>query len=517
MKMEKPVPKSPKATKPAKTAEYKPDLSYLKSWSTNKNIKKSVEELEAKLIEIYTEIKDEHGTDWDEEKCWTKARQRLYATFKSSMKSTNAPWKVKLDCIQPAFDFGNSHYLKNLAAFDKNPQNALSKGLVRKHFDAVGKKQVVEPLEERKLNDFGKPRKGYGKPLKEHNWIQTVIALAIPTGKLQAQDWNALKVSYITISGDQADPTSDKYISNVETGQWYDAELTNKTPADNDETYLLNATKLTKFKLSENIEISNEDLPSYYDGFFVPIAEIEEYHDSYAEPAKKPDGSPDDNKTMSKRLCMTKGQVIDIVLGEEGNNHRIVLDDESIGFSEDDYQESINCWFGGEINFGKFSEIYVFGTTQKQRKKDLATGEFVEDWNLPTINVGGIIVTDLVEPEIDEEEAGDAEEESEEESEEDVEVEEPDINQTEEETTEEEATEEVEEKPVPKPTPKPVSKIKPKEEKKEDVDEGKTKILPKKASKKSSKPKVKPQIEESEEESEEETVDAKDLVESDEW
>jgi hypothetical protein len=289
-----------------------------------------------------------------------------------------------------------------------------------------------------------------------------------------------LKVCNITVSGKQADPNDPKYISAVETGKWYNADLTNKTDPTEKEVYNLNVTTQTKFELDENgIEIGLDDLPSYYDGFYVPLAEIEEYHDAYAEPAKDKSGKVDDNKTVSRRICMTKGQVIDIVPGEDGNSSRIVLDDENIGFSEGDYQESVSCFYNGEITFGKFSEIYVWGDTTKQRKKDFATDEYLEDWNLPTINIKGITIIDLVQPEIDNEEGGDVEEEIEE-SDESV-----DIN--EEDKVEEEVVE-----------PEPM----------------------KKAPKKSSGKKVtsKPVVEKSNEvEESEDKPDPKDLVNSTEW
>ena len=160
----------------------------------------------------------------------------------------------------------------------------------------------------------------------------------------------------------------------------------------------------------------------------VPLGELQEYHDNFKEI------SDNGKKEICKRLCVTTGQVIDIVPSDSDNSHRMTIDDESLGFGSEDDEEildSITCWVDNkyQFEFGRQSRIMVFGSTSAGLKKDLATNEFTDEFAAPSIGVQGIVVLELVEPEDIEDESGGTEDEPEVEGTVDIEAEEPSIEE----------------------------------------------------------------------------------------
>jgi hypothetical protein len=479
---EKPAKKSlPKAKE--ESDEYTPDLSFLPIWA--KKAKTSVEKLEKTLKDTVADIKSVHK-DWAEDKIWDKARQRVYATFKGDMKSSASEWYIRVDSPGDAFDYGNAEYQKHKDAYEKNPANALKKKMVKVQTDATGKKRQIIPTDsnEKLKYDKTKANPNFGKPIAEHAWIRSIWGLGIPSEKQEKDDWKFLKPSLITVSKGQADPESKAYL-NFEMGKWYKVKLTNKTAKDNTEYWDLGTSaSVSKIEEIDGFDIKIEDIPEYYEGFYASLGELNEYHDTYAEPDKnKPD-----EKTVSRRLVVTKGTVSSIVESEDGkSNTKIEIDDESLGFQEN--PESVVCWFPAsrEIPFGKLSEVYIFGDTTRTLKKDLATNELTDEWGLTSISMKGFIVIDLVEPEVEDEEAGNDDDEVEEDEEEITldpdEEEKEDEEESDNETAEDEEdakadaeetedeTEELEEKKEVKKTSSKKGKTTKKEEVKEEPEE----------------------------------------------
>jgi hypothetical protein len=437
------------------------DLSYLQEWAKNKNVKKSAEELEIRIREIFKEIKTAKPSMGNDE-AWGKARTRLYAELKSDMKSPAASWLIRVDWMSDAFDYGYPKYMKQIDIYNKNPDFAKKNGIVRVETDKTGLKKRVVPLDSNENTRSGKANRNKGKPLPEHEWIQSLGGLAMPLAAYDADNWDTLKPGEITVSHAQADPTGKHYaLRNVEVGKWYQVKLVNKTSSENLESWELNVSQMSKFEEHEGAEIT--DIPSYYGTFYTPISELSDYHDAYAEQGKDKEGKANPHSTISRRILCTMGNVIEIVPGEDGNNTRISIDDESIGL---DTSESITCWFPStmKIPFGRFSTIYIFGDSSRSQKKDLATGEWLDEWGLPNINAKGFQVIELVEPEIEDEIGGDDHESPDIEG--DVDIDEPDAvadviekpEELEEEPEEEPEAEPPKEEPAKKPEKLPLVK-----------------------------------------------------------
>lgn len=482
-----PVKKTTTPVKSEKSGD-EPDLSFIPLWA--KKLGKKAEELTKELEKIVEELRKRHGTNWNEDKYWGTARRRLYNGLKGEFKSSATVWLVNPCYKQEPNDYGNKAYQIALEKYAKNPLDAVKQGYVTVKKDSKGKTTDVIPIDIKKKTKAGKDNKNFGKPIPEHNYIQTIGGLAVPYSDVEKDDYNRMRVMEMTNSRIFADPTSEKYLGKgFELGKWYKVKLSNATPTDEEEIYRLNGTSVTKWipeKETEDLDVSQ--IQSYFEGFFVPLGELGEYHEGYAETNEK------GNKRNSNRLVVTEGDVIEVTLSEDGNqSHRISIDDESLGLSDDDGNivDSVMLWVNPntEIKFGKDSHIIVFGKTSQGKAKDLATGELTEEWGNVSITVMNLIVTELVEPEI--EEGDEEEEETTEAEEESVELDEDDVNldadeEKEEETeseeeTEEDAEEEKEEDELP-PMPKAKKSTAKKEEKSKPESKKEEKPAPKKSS-----------------------------------
>jgi hypothetical protein len=315
--------------------------------------------------------------------------------------------------------------------YTRNPNATQQQGLARIEVDKIGQKRKVILIDRKEFTNAGKKNQNFGKPMPEHKWIQSIGGLAIPESKARENDWDVMRPSVITISDHQCDPNDRKCATkNLEIGKWYDVKLTNKTADKNVESWELNCTSVSKFTENEGMTLDLKDIPSYYGAaFFAPLNELAQYHDTFAVEGKTKTGAKNPDKTVSNRVVCTRGSVIDIVPGEDGNNTRLVLDDELLGSLEN--SESVTCWLSAsqKITFGKFSEIYVWGTTSRQKKKDMATNTVLDDWALPSITVNGFQIVELVEPEVSVEKAGDGKFDAADSDEIPAEVNEPDISQ----------------------------------------------------------------------------------------
>lgn len=439
--------------KSTKDEEYTPDLSFLPTWT--KRTKKSVDELKTMLFKIVADIEKAHKEEWSSDKIWSSARARLYGSFKSDMRSSAIPYLFNTKYKSVPFDFGYKKYMEVMDVYNKDSKKAMQLGMIKIQKDVTGKKITPIPIDNAQKTKAGKPNMNRGKELPLHNWIQAIGGVAIPKDKYDKNETGFYRPAEITLSGKYADPKSHSFLGNVDLNQWYLIKVTSKTDAKNKESWQLNATSLTKWEEFTEIEdLTPAQIPEFFESFYVPLGDLADYHETYKVIDKK-----NLNKTGCNRLVITRAQVIDIVLSEDGkSNHKLVLDDESLGFQ--DVPESVTCWVSPkeQIKFGKFSEIYIFGKTSRSKRKDLSTNEYTDEWQMPSINVSGILVDELVEPEVESETAGESETQVEA-SAESVQVEEPDIEAQDEEKEEEPAK--------AKPNVKKSSK-KPKEESEEE-------------------------------------------------
>jgi len=411
-------PAKPEAPKTAivKTADkpYVADLSYFTAWAVK--FKTSVEKLEIEYQTILNAISEDYKMKKivkPIKELHDKTRQRLYGTYKKDVKSTAGEMYLRLDAIGEPYDYGAARFQKHLDAFNDNPEKAKKLGLVKIKTDATGKKRTIIPSEEKKQVKDRKTgnmveNKGFGKPLPEHAWIQSMVGMAIPGESYEKNEWNQLRGSMITNSKGLADPTNPKYLcKDLKEGLWYKVKLVNQTDPNDTGMWKLSTSTVTVFEATEGAEIPVSDIPQYYSGLFCEIGGLSEYHNNFRRESEEEIQSKALHKTNCDRFVVTKGNVIDIIPSSDGKeNHRIVLDDESL--IDQAVPESLNCWMRASkpIKFGKFSDVYVIGKTSQSERKDPATNEYMPgEWGLPSMNAEAFIVIELVDPEVDDDTA----------------------------------------------------------------------------------------------------------------
>lgn len=507
--------------------EKKFDFGFIKLWS--KKLDKPQEEIRQMFDAIKEKLEVLHP--WDEKVLLETTRRRLFNEFKSEMRSS-ARYFVGVVMSNPTpFDWGNRDYEMCMDKYHTNEKRAITERYVTVKRDKTQKVIGVVPIDywKKKAKEEARAKEANEEPdyskiksreIPEHAFIKTVGGLFMPREAFDKQDWSKLHPAEITVSGAQADPGSPKYLR-PEKGVTYKLKLTNRTPKDEEGLWLLNTTTLTKLEtVEEGIDLSPDEIRQYYDALYCPLGELSEFHES--DMATSDDGS----KEFGQKLVMTEGDVIDIQLSDDPKqSHRIYIDDESIGMGPEDSDDllmSTLCWFPGDepIPFGKNSRIQVFGKTSRALKKDQDTGELTDEWGDITIGASGYNIVDLVEPDVDDENATEAkskvkakkpakkkepEEEQEEEQEETEEVKEEETEEEPEDAEEED--EELEEKPknakgiVKKLEKKPEKKL----VKKTVIDEKKKPV----------KPAKKPAKKEDEDETEEPESEGEDK--SDDW
>ena len=439
-----------KTSAAVKPAEDEPDVSFLPAWSKKTGI--SVEELTVRLDEEAAKLVKKHGDKWAQTKIWSKARHRLYGELKHDLKSSATPWAICPLYKSEPFDYGNRRFQAHLDAYGKDPRKAKQNGLVRVDRNSKGN-QIVVPIYENELTKNGKPNKRYGKPLPKHAYIMSIGGLGLPLSSFEKGEFEKIRPVVITGSGEEnsvADPNlRDPELSQklrkhflgdgFNLGQWYKTKATNRTDKDDDEQYELNATTVTRWTElldgEEPLVVDPSKIEDYFSDFMVPLGELQDYHDNFKEI------SDDGKKEKCNRLVVTQGLVVDIAPSDSDNSHRMSIDDESLGFGDENEEgivDSVTCWVDNRyvFEFGRQSTIMVFGTTGAMLKKDMATNELTDEFGPPSIGVQGIVVLELVEPEDLEDDEGGTVEEAEAEG--TVEIEEPNIATVNDEDEEEE-------------------------------------------------------------------------------
>jgi len=404
----KPAKKKVAKKEPKKTESIDYDYSFLDGWS--KKLEKTTDELKEEILEIATELKVKHKGK-DELWILTTSRRRVYAKYKKEFKSTATYWIIcPLYASQPN-NYGAKHYERNLKDYQIDPLEAKKDGKVRIEISSDGRESLVIPLEERE------EKKAHTKKLPKNAWLQTIGGITMPFSAYEEDDWSYAKPFVITLFSPFADPTNKQFIGDgFNCGLWYKCKVTNNTKKIEDATkWLLNATSLTNWdsEFKDMELLSESDITAYYDENYTTLGGLNDYHEAVCEL------NEEGNKSYTNHLVVTKGLVIDITIADEdSNSHRITIDDEeSLGFGDDDDKDipdSITVWINkeNEIDFSINAEILVFGKTSRSMEQDYTTKEYTGYWNSTTISSYGVIVTYTPELDIENEVAGDGENES---------------------------------------------------------------------------------------------------------
>lgn len=399
------------------SSKFKPDLSYIplfakKTGKPVEYVQKLAKEQVSKLKKLYPK--------WKPEKLYPKARLRVFGILKKEMSSNAIPFYVRKITSPPPFDFGNRRYQKHLALAKENPKWAKDNNFVKFEVNARGKKIPIpidnEPKNKWKTNGEYGVNTNFRHPLPKHNWIQSMTFCGIPVEDYENENWDKLKGAILVNNKQFADPNNNEsYLPDkFDNYGWYKCNFNIKIKKDEDgneiEEPVWNLTPSVTSKPEYQPDIEDIDVETIFQCFefmYVPLKELNEYHEAMVsdqhEAANKK-GKELTKTSNGSNMIMTKGNVIDIQLSDGTNSHRIVIDTEDADFGDIDddiIPQSTTIWADKslKINFGKFSEILIFGSTSRTRKKDFLSNQFTEEWNQTSISAKGFCVIDLVQPE----------------------------------------------------------------------------------------------------------------------
>ena len=430
----KPASNTKAGTKTVKFNMKKVDFSFVKAAA--KAVKKKEEEVKDMFIEQLEYFSNKYPK-WEHDKVETKARKRLRTNLRAQKIDNSSVYYVRKVYYAQPVDFGGFRYDKHKKAYEVNKRDALNKKLVRKEKNAKGR-IVIVPIDNDQKK-YGRDNPNYEQPLPRHSWQQSIGLVAIPKDDYDnGVEDSFLLPAIIKFKEDLADPTSDKFI-----GKYFDHEgfmqvtatrtrrpqqdpdnPTKQIWVENEEVIELNGDGNSVPIPVEDLgidfpDISVEEIEQIYADYEVKVEEIDEYHEAMVEEqhvAAEKSGK-ELNSTKCYKTIMIKGTVMSITLSDGKSNHKVIIDVpededddedwESWEEDEEDEEEfkqrtSVTVYFNKDtpINFGKFSTILVFGTTNRGRMKDQVSKQYTDKWFRTGMNGYGYQIIELEEPDI---------------------------------------------------------------------------------------------------------------------
>lgn len=414
--------------------EFTPDLHYVPVWA--KRYQLDAAELEQQLKERARKVWLKHKGRKQPVQCWAIARRRKVSEIRQQHQGI-AGLKTfigKVYANGDPFNWAATYYDRVKKQYDDDPQYAIENGLVRVE-RKKGKIVQVTILDPREKYSSGKDNPGYLKnAFKRDQYIMTIVGVCMPYSAYEKGDWDQVRPMFVTVGGDIADPESENFLS-APVDLVVKFRARDKTDhKKNSESYELEAKKSTQFVPVE-VEIDGEmhqidylgdieddegnivrrvmhaeEIPLMFEAYYCELGDLEDYHESFCKINSKGTAS------NCNRLVVTEGTVINMAEAtEEGKNHMIRIDDESLESGEIEYNDdgsvkvadSPTVWAAPQstdMQFTLFSRILVFGNTRRTLKKD-ADDNLLDEWDTVSINANRVMVLYLADPEDIEEDA----------------------------------------------------------------------------------------------------------------
>jgi hypothetical protein len=323
----------------------------LQEWSLKTG--KTLVDLQKMLAEQMKILTEAHPTMMPEVK-EKRARSMLFADLKKLLVSPAIAFEgVYLGLAEP-FDMAAQMRIKALEIWSKSPQAAVEAGVC----NAKG-----EPLY---LKGFSK-----GEKLPESAYIRNGFGV----GKTME---GPIQPFSIVLSGERAKPGRD---INTQMGKPKAFRANMKSV---DKIYIMNDSTQTEFK--DTVIPGMPDPVTLIDticaGLKVNLGELSAWHTIHA---KDP-----------TRIAIVEGDVVSVDFDISDRSHRMVLDDETLGFEDASGQVNtgITCWLPKfltpYLNFAPGSRVITIGSTTPTEGYDFKTGKPDPTRPRITINTYGV-------------------------------------------------------------------------------------------------------------------------------
>lgn len=310
-----------------------------------------------------------------------KARARVRSALRSEMASPAPVWTGIVLAASEAFNTNERHYADAKVKFASDEKDQwVEKGFIT----SDGK-----PIDQRTHYRTGRVNPGHKKVYPRFNWLRNAVAV-LSTGKGKPLP------AKITLSRQVA-------LRTIPLNVPVQVRLNNRTPEGVTDELILNGANVTQFRTIEDPDVPHpeEVIEMYMAKYFVNLINLLDHHNGFILNAKAV------RKTGAKpRLDPTRLTLLDANLvfvdpepNEKTGNHRMVVDDDSIGFGEDDEgRRGTVIWlpkdFYGEVEHaGRGTRMYIMGqTTQPQTSINFETGERVDTPGDVGMNATGLKV-----------------------------------------------------------------------------------------------------------------------------
>ena len=212
-------------------------------------------------------------------------------------------------------------------------------------------------LDYRVVFKSGKKNFNYGRPLPQTSFIRNAFGVGKPKGsELPLQPMKILlSDARAQVNFPQGVPMVSRF-----------------NPTATEKVYQCNDSTTTKFEVTEleggqkpNVIAMIEQVCKE---FIVLLGELEEWHGK--------------NKDIPDRVCIVEGDVVDIAFDVTDRSHRLILDDESLGFtdSKGNLQTGVTVWIPKYLTdqikgIGEGSRVFVIGSSAAGQGWDPKTGK----------------------------------------------------------------------------------------------------------------------------------------------
>lgn len=337
----------------------------LKEWATQ--LDRDPNEL-AKMYDGAYEILEKMGKPADqlEEMAKTRVRSQLRNEFASPA----IPFRGRVLAKSEPFNV-NAGFWNKAAEMNASPER-------QQWIDQKVINEAGEPLDQRKV--FKRSKKvntNFGKPLPRESYLTNAFGVFLPAK-------GEPMPSKITLSGKKAKIQVPMDIP-------VQVRLNDKTEKDAKFRTLASGTP-TEFKPIQDPDIPDAEtlITMYCEPFFTTLKNIESVHQAFIEEDGKPDPT---------RMTIVEAELITIdgEANPKTHNYRMVIGDESLGFTEKE-KRGTAVWVSEVLypavkDAGRGSRMYVIGqTNQPQTTLDFATGAKIDKPGDVGINAMGIFI-----------------------------------------------------------------------------------------------------------------------------
>lgn len=310
-----------------------------------------------------------------------KARARVRSALRSEMASPAPVWTGMVLAASEAFNINERHYVDAAAKFASDEKDQwIDKGFITSE---------GLPVDQREFYRTGRKNPGHRKPYPRFNWLRNAVGvLSTGTGEpLPAK---------ITLSRQVALRTIPLNIP-------VQVRLNNRTPEGVTDELILTGATVTQFRPIDDPDIPHPEdvIEKYLAKYFCSLINILEHHNGFIINKKAVEEQGARPRLDPTRLTLLDANLVfvDPEPNETTGNHRLVVDDDSIGFGEEDEgRRGTVIWLPKEFypeieHAGRGTRMYIMGqTTQPQRSMNFETGEMENVPGDVGMNATGLIV-----------------------------------------------------------------------------------------------------------------------------